>query len=60
MPGDLESRRWSDPEVERRALRLVDGIVGRFRGQVKWFMFANEIDGAPKLSWMVFTRELAQ
>ncbi|MDX2267562.1 MAG: hypothetical protein NW208_05615 [Bryobacter sp.] len=45
MPKDLERRRWSDPEIERRLMSLLEAIAPEFKDRVKWFMFGNEIDG---------------
>lgn len=45
MPSDLEHKRWTDPEMESRVLKLVDALAPKFKGRVKWFMFGNEIDG---------------
>lgn len=45
MPKDLEKRKWSDPEIESRLMKLIEAMAPEFKDRVKWFMFGNEIDG---------------
>lgn len=45
MPKDLERRKWSDPEIESRLMKLIEVLAPEFKDRVKWFMFGNEIDG---------------
>jgi hypothetical protein len=45
MPQDLERLRWTDPRVEERLMAVLETIVPRFEGTVRWFMLGNEIDG---------------
>ncbi len=45
MPSDLERKKWTDPEMERRVIALIEAMAPLFKDRVKWFMFGNEIDG---------------
>jgi hypothetical protein len=45
MPSEMKRKKWTDPEMESRVLKLVEAMAPRFKDRVKWFMFGNEIDG---------------
>jgi hypothetical protein len=45
MPSDLKNERWTDSKLEERLMRVLEEIVPRFKGRVRWFMLGNEIDG---------------
>jgi hypothetical protein len=45
MPGDLQRLRWTDPKLQDRLMKVLETIVPRFKGRVRWFMLGNEIDG---------------
>lgn len=45
VPPDLMKKGWTDAEMQKRVLRLVDGLAPILRDRVQWFVFGNEIDG---------------
>lgn len=45
MPSELRRKKWTDPEMVARVMRLIEAVVPKFNKRVKWFMFGNEIDG---------------
>ena len=45
VPDDVKKARWTDKKMEKRVMGMIDQMVPRFKGRVKWFMFGNEIDG---------------
>lgn len=45
VPQDLMKKGWMDPEMRKRALRLIDELAPMLRDRVQWFVFGNEIDG---------------
>ena len=42
MPADLQRKKWTDPEMEARVMRLIEALAPEFGGRVKWFMLGNE------------------
>jgi hypothetical protein len=45
VPKDLENKKWNDPEMISRSIRLIEQMAPHLKGRARWFMFGNEIDG---------------
>jgi len=44
MPADLSKRAFDDPQVIQRLLGLINAMVPRFHGHIRYLMIGNEID----------------
>jgi hypothetical protein len=42
-PSDLKGDAWDDDELRERLLALIDALVPRLEGSVRWFLVGNEI-----------------
>jgi hypothetical protein len=45
FPKDLENKSFRDPVVRERLLKLLEAMSSHLRGQVRYVMIGNEIDG---------------
>ncbi|MGH9936265.1 MAG: hypothetical protein ACREAM_08465 [Blastocatellia bacterium] len=45
MPPDLAGRAFNDGDMQSRLRSLIDALVARSRGRIRWIMIGNEIDG---------------
>lgn len=44
VPGYLQHRGWRDAQMRDRLIALINALVPRFKGRLKWIMIGNEID----------------